>query len=370
MPLSVLVVDDEAHVRDVMTRYLGGMGYEVRQAPDVPSARQELTNYNPQLVFLDINMPGPSGLELLEELAPMWPKLGVIMSTAVGDIQTAMEAIRMGAADYLQKPVNLQLVRFVAARTIERRKLTLENADYQAKLEQLVQLRTEELQSKAIQLVRTQNALVRGLCRLTEFRDPDTGEHLDRMARYTQILALRMTWTHPELGPQFDENMRQAAPLHDIGKVGIPDAILLKPGNLSSTEFEVIKRHTTIGAETLSSVKRRLAHDYAPYLDVGVEICMGHHERWDGKGYPNGRKEQEIPISARIAAVADYFDACTSPRIYRIQPMSFEEVSGSIRSNAGRAFDPEVVEAFFAEEEVIRRIQEAHNSDLTPIPKN
>jgi putative two-component system response regulator len=367
--IKALVVDDEAHVRDIMSRYLGALGYEVRQAVDVPNARTELATCSPSLVFLDINMPGPSGLELLEELAPRWPETAVIMSTAVGDIQTAMDAIRRGAADFIQKPVTLETVRFVAGRTLERRELLIQNRKYQRDLEKLVQKRTEELHRRNVQLLRTQNALVRGLCRLTEFRDPDTGEHLDRMARYTQIIAMRIAWSHPELGSSFDENMRQAAPLHDIGKVGIPDAILLKPGNLTASEFSIIKRHTSIGADTLTVIKSRLEKDCAPYLNVGIEICLSHHERWDGKGYPYGRKGTEIPLSARIVAVADYFDACTSPRIYRHRPINANDVIENIRENSEKAFDPEVVEAFLAEREVICQIQEAQIPNHTPFPR-
>lgn len=364
---EVLVVDDEPHVREIMTRFLTSVGCKVRQAQDVPTARVAISEKLPNLVFLDINMPGPSGLELLEELAPQWPTVAVIMSTAVGDIQVATEAIRAGAADYLQKPVNLQTLKLVAGRTLERRNLLIENKRYQEQLETLVQERTEELRQKTAQLLRTQAALVYGLCRLTEFRDPDTGEHLGRMARYAQILAAHVQKKHPELPGDFDELVYEAAPLHDIGKVGIPDAILLKPGRLNGDEFELMKRHTLIGAETLSIVKKRLHMNYAAFIDIGSEICLGHHERWDGKGYPYGRKAGDIAISARIAAVADYFDACTSPRVYRPRPIPYEEVRAAILHNSGRAFDPEIVEAFLAEENQIILTQTSNIPPPTPI---
>lgn len=356
--VDVLVVDDERHVRDVMTRMLTLLGYRPRQAYDVATAREEIRHQFPQMVFLDINMPGPSGLELLQELAPMWPTVAVVMSTAVGDIDTAMEAIRIGAADYVQKPVNLQTLKLVASRTIERRTLLIENRNYQQHLEALVESRTRELQQKTMQLLRTQAALVHGLCRLTEFRDPETGEHLDRMANYAFILAQRMVEIRPELPKNFAALVHQAAPLHDIGKVGVPDSILLKPAELSDYEFETIKRHTIIGAETLKLVQHKLENEYAPFLDVGMEICLGHHERWDGTGYPYGKHGEEIPMSARIAAIADYFDACTSSRVYRPQPIGHPDVFEDIATRAGTAFDPIVANAFLSEKpQIIATLQ-------------
>lgn len=366
--MQVLVVDDERHVRDVMSRFLMLAGYRVRQAHDVPSARIMINESMPDLVFLDINMPGPSGLELLAELAPLWPEVAAVMSTAIGDLETAMDAIRRGAADYLQKPVNLQTVKHVAERTLERRRLTIENRDYQFHLEALVEKRTEELRQKTVQIVRTQSALVYGLCRLAEFRDAETGGHLERMSVYSQILAEKMMSLRPGLPDDFPKLVRQAAPLHDIGKVGVPDAVLLKTETLTEAEFEMIKRHTIIGAETLQHVKKRVETDYAPFLDIGMEICIGHHERWDGHGYPFGRGGEDIPISARVAAVADYFDACTSSRIYRPEPMPFTDVRNEITLNAGKAFDPQVVESFVAEEERIYTALKGHDgiSDVTP----
>lgn len=367
-PVDVLVVDDERHVRDVMSRFLALAGYKVRQAYDVPSARTLIAESVPDLVFLDINMPGPSGLELLAELAPLWPEVAAVMSTAVGDLETAMEAIRKGAADYLQKPVNLQTVKLVAERTLERRRLTIENRDYQFHLEALVEKRTEELRLKTVQILRTQAALVYGLCRLAEFRDAETGGHLERMSIYSQILAERLSSVRTDLPKDFAKLMRQAAPLHDIGKVGVPDAVLLKTETLTEDEFELIKRHTIIGAETLQHVRKRVENDYAPFLDIGMEICIGHHERWDGHGYPFGRGGDDIPISARVAAVADYFDACTSSRIYRPEPMPFIDVRNEISVNAGKAFDAQVVEAFVAEEERIYNALKSHDgiSEVTP----
>lgn len=365
---DILIVDDERYVREVMTRFLALSGYSTRMAHDVPSARREIEVAPPALVFLDINMPGTNGLDFLKgELAPRWPEIAVVISSAVGDLDTAMEAVRAGAADYIQKPVSMALVQLTAARALERRRLVLENREYQERLQALVDIRTAQLREKAIQLLRTQSALVHGLCRLSEHRDAETGEHLDRMAVYAQILAERVQRMLPDAVPaDFPQLVRQAAPLHDIGKVGIPDSILLKTGTLDDGEFDLIKRHTIIGAETLDMARRKLENDYAPFLDVGAEICLGHHERWDGRGYPHGRRGEEIPISARVAAVADYFDACTSSRVYRPYPMLADEVRKKISENSGKAFDPLVVRAFLDEETRIYAIL-ADNQSAAPL---
>jgi putative two-component system response regulator len=348
--VDVLVVDDEAYIREILSRFLVSIGCSVRTAPAVPEARNEVARALPTLVFLDINMPGPSGLELLEELAPRYPETAVIMSTAVGDIQTAMKAIRMGAADYVHKPMHLESIRFVVSRALERRQLILDNREYQSNLESLVEKRTEEVRQKTMQLVRTQAALVRGLCRLTEFRDPETGEHLDRMARYAHVLAEHVERHVPGLPDDYPQLVYLAAPLHDIGKVGVPDSILLKPAALTDSEYEVIKRHTTIGGDIIQSVKNKLDGHHANFLDVGEEVCYGHHERWDGGGYPAGIAGDNIPLSARIATIADYFDACTTARVYRSEPIPFDYVSNTIIENSGRAFDPVVVQAFVAQQ--------------------
>ena len=245
---SILIVDDEPFVRDIVSRYLTPHGHRVRQASSVNHAREEIRRERPEVVFLDINMPGSSGFELLEELAPRWPEVAVVMATANGDIATAMRAIREGAADYITKPLDCETIRFVLSRTLERRQMYLMNAYYQGRLEDLVEKRTEELRNRTDELIHTQDALVRGLCRLTEFRDHGTGEHLDRMSEYAREIARRLMKTHPELPTTFPDLIHMAAPLHDIGKVGIPDAILLKPGPLTDEERTIMRTHTVIGA--------------------------------------------------------------------------------------------------------------------------
>ncbi|MBX7246888.1 MAG: response regulator [Candidatus Sumerlaeaceae bacterium] len=364
-PADILVVDDEAYVREVMARYLKASGHTVRQADGVDSARREIERQAPALVYLDINMPGPSGLDLLKELGPRWPDVAVVMVTAIGDVATAVDALRAGAADFINKPATFENVKLVTARTLERRHLVLENQRYHLKLESLVVERTEELRARNRELLRTQDALVRGLCRLTESRDRDTGAHLDRMSRYAQILARRIAAEHPELPKDFDKLIHMAAPLHDIGKVGVPDSILSKPGPLTPEEFEIMKRHTIFGAETLAHIKKQLMGKYAQFLDFGEEICRSHHERWDGHGYPDGIAGDKIPLPARICMVADYLDACLSSRVYRKVSLHFDQVRSDIVGGAGTMFDPEVVAAFIAEESNLRSVVNADTTDST-----
>lgn len=353
---DILVVDDEPYVRDVLSRFLKPSGHQVRQAADVSHARMEIATKMPDIVFLDINMPGPPGMELLEELAPQWPSVAVIMATAVGDVGTAMQAIRAGAADYIHKPLDFETVRFVLSRTLERRHVYLQNISYRERLEALVEERTAELRQKTQALVRSQDALVRGLCMLSEFRDKETGAHLDRMSRYAQMIAKHMVGSMDGATQPFDDLVHMAAPLHDIGKVGIPDAILLKPGTLTDDERRIMQRHTIIGAETIAHVRERLGGEHSAFLDVAYDICLGHHERWDGKGYPHGRHGAETPLSARIAAVADNLDACLSARPYRRVPMQFVEVTKEIMGKSGTAFDPEVTAAYFELQDKLEKV--------------
>lgn len=215
------------------------------------------------------------------------------------------------------------------------------------------------------------DTLLQGFLAMAEFRDPQTGLHLERMAMFCRLLAQEVAG-HPRCSEAADPSWREAlfhaAPLHDIGKIATPDRILLKPGRLTPSEFEVMKAHTTYGRSLLEGISRRFGDRIPPVIALGTEVAAHHHERWDGSGYPDGLKGEEIPLASRIAALADVYDAMTSPRVYRPHRISHEEAVAFLQENRGRAFDPLLAEAFVAVEGVVR--QEAERlADPVPIWK-
>jgi len=189
------------------------------------------------------------------------------------------------------------------------------------------------------------NALIFGLAKLADYRDTDTGAHLERIGSYARVIANALSEKHPEINPRWVDRIVLASSLHDIGKVGIADSILLKPGSLTPEERTEMEKHALIGADTLLAIRAQLGSD--EFIDMGIEIALGHHEKWDGTGYPFGIKGQDIPLSARIVALADFYDAVTSKRVYK-DAMSHEEAAKLIRSLHGTHFDPDVADAFFA----------------------
>lgn len=219
---------------------------------------------------------------------------------------------------------------------------------WNADLEQKVERRTEQVRQ-------SRRAIVTALATLADYRDNETGQHVLRISEYTVILARHLQDRFDEIDEQWIERLRLASMLHDIGKVGVPDAILRKPGKLTDDEFQIIKSHPSIGADTLIKVHREVDND--PLVQMSVEIALFHHERWDGSGYPTGISGDQIPLSARITAVADVFDALMSPRVYK-PAMSIEEVRGIIAESSGTHFDPVVVEAFSAVESQLCAIRQ------------
>ncbi len=364
--VGVLVVDDQPPVRIVLRQILEREGYRVEEADSVPAARTELSKSSFEVILLDMAMPGESGLVLLGEVVPSAPDTITIVVSANEDVELAVTAMKDGAYDYLTKPFTTDTVLVALRRALERRRLEIENRDYRLHLEDLVRDRTKKLRELAVRLADTQAAIVWVACSLAESRDANTGAHLDRMATYCRLLALslpeRVKREH-EVGEQYAEHLFRSAPLHDIGKVAIPDSILLKPAPLSPCEYEVIKRHPLVGREILQAVRDRVSAESAPALDLGIEICVGHHERFDGTGYPSKLQGFAIPLGARIAALADVYDATTSSRPYRPIAFTHEQARALIVSECSRAFDPAVVDAFLLAERDIRDVAERLRDD-------
>ena len=298
---------------------------------------------------------GQTGVELLRAIKSHNPDIDVVMVTGVVDVSTAIQAIRLGASDYLTKPFNLEEVKIIVERTWEKRRLIQENRSYQQQLEMRVAERTRELRTACQEIQDTYQATLEALMQALDMRDTETQGHSLRVVEYTVEIAVRMDVREPEL-----TEIRRGALLHDIGKIGIPDAILRKPGKLDSSEWEVMKRHPELGYNMLAGIK---------FLEPAREIVVCHQEKFDGTGYPRGLKGERIPLGARVFAVADTFDAMTSTRPYRAG-LPYEVARQEIIDYSGTQFDPKVVQAFLSiprsrwekiRDDVRRRIREAES---------
>lgn len=295
------------------------------------------------LAFVDVRMPpGWDGIRTIKEIWRVDPDLQIVLCTAYSDYsagEISSSLAQDGNILIIKKPFDPEEVCLTAISMTIKRKLTMENRRHMSDLETLVEKRTSEVSS-------TRDAIVYALAKLAESRDPETGNHLARMRIFSQIIAKDLA-SHGPYQSQIDDtflyNFYRATPLHDIGKVGIPDNILLKPGLLTSSEFEIMKQHTVIGAQTLLETEGMLPS--STFLEMAAEIAIAHHEWMDGSGYPYGISGTDIPLSARIVAVADVFDALTSKRIYK-EAMSVDKARAIIYSENGIHFDPAVVEAF------------------------
>jgi response regulator RpfG family c-di-GMP phosphodiesterase len=291
-------------------------------------------------VLSDIDMPGGDGIELLNRIKDLEPDLDVIMVTGVVDADTAIQAIRQGASDYVTKPFNLDEVQIVVERTLEKRRLIHENQAHQEHLEDLVDQRTRELVEKNrevenlyTELESTYESTLQALVTALDLRDNETHGHSYRVVEYAVVVAERMG-----LDAEQRAWIRRGAILHDVGKIGVADAILRKPGKLTPEEWEEMRRHPEMGYRMLKHI---------PFLQPAMDIVLYHQERFDGTGYPFGLKGKDIPLGARIFAVVDTFDAMTSDRPYRAA-LEIDAVRAEIERCTGSQFDPDVVSAFFS----------------------
>ena len=339
-PKRVLVVDDELSVREILSEGLASAGYQTFSAAGAAEAIELLEQERVHLVLSDIEMPGGSGLELLERIKERDSELDVVMVTGVVDATTAINAIRQGASDYVTKPFNLDEVQIVVERTLDKRRLVLENRAYQEHLEELVGRRTQEVIEKKHEVERLYEDLqesyestLQALVTALDFRDNETQGHSYRVVQYAVLVAEALTVSAEEL-----TWIRRGAILHDVGKIGIADSVLRKPGKLDPSEWEEMRKHPEMGYRMLRRIR---------FLEPALDIVLCHQERFDGSGYPRGLKGEEIPLGARIFAVVDTFDAMTSDRPYRAA-LSIDTARDEIRDWSGRQFDPRVVEAFLS----------------------
>jgi putative two-component system response regulator len=321
---NILIVDDEVSVRRLLSRRVAEEGYRCEEASTGDEALIKIRSNLVQLVILDIKMPGRSGIELLLEIKATHPDIAVIMATAITDTSTAIQCMKQGAYDYITKPFNLDEVVLNVERALEKRKLELENKDYQQHLEQKVGEQAQKIRTSFLNAI---TALVYAL----EAKDKYTSGHSQRVAEISVAIAA-------ELGlPQQDiEKIRLAGLIHDIGKIGVRESVLNKPARVTADEYQHILSHCDIGEHILTPIVED---------EQILTAVRHHHERYDGTGYPDRLSGSQIPLSAKILAVADTYDAIISGRPYR-EAESIQTACDEIQRHKGTQFDPEVVDAF------------------------
>jgi putative nucleotidyltransferase with HDIG domain len=326
----LLIVDDEVEVRGVLCDLLGET-YECAEASSAEEALTQLREKNYQLVISDITMSGMTGLEMIPHAKLASPDTVIVMISGMQTIESAINALRLGAFDYLMKPFDLRQAEAAVARALEHHELVAAKRRYENHLEELVDQRTAELDRALDSLENAYRSTLRALTSALETRDAETHGHSERVVTFSLRLGREYGLTSAEM-----KALEFGSLLHDIGKIGVPDAILRKPAKLTDEEWVKMREHPTHGQQILRGIK---------FLEGAAKVVAQHHEKWDGSGYPLGLKTEEIDICARIFSVADAFDAITSDRVYR-QGRPYEAAAEEMNEWSGRQFDPIVVEAF------------------------
>ncbi len=361
----LMIVDDESINIEVVKAYLEDEGFEnfitsTDSLATIDLIRREL----PDIVLLDINMPGISGLEILETMQSdsQLSLIPTVILTASNDPQIKLKALRLGASDFLAKPVDPSELMLRVENVLAVKAYQDHLSQYSQKLEQQVKLRTAEL-------LRSRQEAIHCLARAGEYRDDDTGHHVTRVGRYSALIASELGFPTEAV-----DLIEQAAQLHDVGKIGIPDAILHKPGKLDPTEFEIIQEHCSIGRRIINPLSHEesirlkthtsvgmqiMGSASSPVLKLAAVIASTHHEKWDGSGYPRGIAGSAIPIEGRIVAVADVFDALSSERPYK-KAFPIEKCLQILAEGRGAHFDPRVLDAFFRRQDEAIQIREEY----------
>ena len=326
----LLIVDDEAEVRSVLNDLLGD-SYQCSQAPSAEEALAQLREREYQLVISDITMSGMSGLEMIPHVKVISPDTVIVMISGMQTIESAINALRLGAFDYLMKPFDLRQAEAAVTRALEHHELIVAKRRYENHLEELVEQRTAELDEALGSLENAYRSTLKALTAALETRDAETHGHSERVVSF----SLRLGREYGLNGAQM-KALEFGSLLHDIGKIGVPDAILRKPAKLTDEEWVRMREHPRHGQQILRGIK---------FLEGAARVVAQHHEKWDGSGYPLGLKTEEIDVCARIFAVADAFDAITSDRVYR-EGRSYEAAAREMDEWSNQQFDPKVVEAF------------------------
>lgn len=351
---SVLVVDDVPDNLTLVSNLLKG-SYRIKLASNgakaLAVARSEAP---PDLILLDVMMPGIDGYEVCRQLKAdrATAHIPVIFLTALADVTDEQEGLALGAVDYVTKPIKPAILKARVATQLSLKRAADFLRDQNEYLE-------SEVQRRAQRITAIQDVTILAMASLAETRDNETGNHIRRTQHYVKVLAEQVR-NHPrfaaEIDNEFVDTLFKSAPLHDIGKVGIPDRILLKPGRFTADEFEIMKTHTTLGRQAIEAAESELGMKVG-FLEMAKDIALSHQEKWDGSGYPQGMSAEDIPLSARLMAVADVYDALISRRVYK-EPMPHGKAVAIIVEGRGAHFDPDLVDAFVSVQEHFLEIAE------------
>ncbi len=326
----ILIVDDEAEITAILSDLFEGK-YDCTTAGSAEQALKLLAGENYDLVVSDITMPGMSGLDMIPHVQSSWPNSVVVMISGMQTVESAIDALRLGAFDYVMKPFDLRQVEAVVKRALEHQELIVAKQRYEDHLEELVEQRTAELDQALNSLENAYRSTLKALTAALETRDLETHGHSERVVSYSMRLGREYG-----LDSERTKSLEFGSLLHDIGKIGVPDLILRKPAKLTSEEWVLMRQHPLHGQQILRGIE---------FLEGAACVVAQHHEKWDGSGYPLGLRAEEIDVCARIFSVADAFDAITSNRVYR-KGKPYEVAAEELDAWAGKQFDPEVVAAF------------------------
>ena len=356
----ILIIEDQPEIRGLLGNYLQMEGYDIKTAENGLDGLHMLEQWQADLVTVDLNMPIMNGHDFIERAAERWPGMPIVIVSGIDAVDQAVEALRLGAHDFITKPIeSFSLVKNTIDKALESAELIRQNTDYQQNLEKKVEKRTIELEEIKLQLLYS-------LGKTAEYRDNETGRHVIRVGKICALLGRAMG-----MSPALINKLEEAAPLHDIGKVGISDSILLKPGKLTAEEWDIMKTHCEIGCDILRHYSSDKYHDGVIFdeiidmahgneelslLETAMVIALCHHERWEGGGYPCNLSGVRIPLAARIVAVVDVYDALGSERPYK-EPLPEEVCQKIIGEGSGTHFDPKIIEEFFANIDTIIAIK-------------
>lgn len=371
----VLVVDDQPDNRMILDELLSE--YYVLGSVDNGGealAMLDAGRFLPQLILLDVMMPQMDGFEVCRRIKanPVTAHIPVIFLTSLEGVEDETYGLSLGAADFIHKPFSPAVVKARVKVHLQLASMTEQLRERNEDLERLVRERTrkvleqsEELAYRDQELILAQSATITAFCSLAEARDNETGNHIRRTQNYVKALAERLSH-HPRfseaLTPDYIQLLYKSAPLHDVGKVGVPDAILLKPGKLNAEEWAIMRQHTEYGRAAIAQAEMHLGDASTSFLRCAREIAYGHHERWDGTGYPQGLAGDEIPLSARLMAVADVYDALISRRVYK-PAFSHELAIAMMSEQRDRHFDPDILDTLLAMTDAFQDIARRYNDE-------